>query len=57
LMVTNAVHKEGEAAKIKKNIINIVIWVIILTGFYLIIKIAVSIINSLFGGYGGDTGF
>jgi hypothetical protein len=25
LMVTNAVHKEGEAAKIKKNIINIVI--------------------------------
>jgi hypothetical protein len=31
LMVTNAVHKEGETAKIKKNIINIVIGVIILT--------------------------
>jgi len=30
-MVTNAIHKEGEAAKIKKNITNIVIGVIILT--------------------------
>ncbi|MFA7298131.1 MAG: hypothetical protein WC010_00590 [Candidatus Absconditabacterales bacterium] len=57
LMVTNAVHKEGETAKIKKNIINIVIGVIILTGFYFIIKLATSIINSIFGGYGGDTGF
>lgn len=57
LMVTNAVHKEGETAKIKKNIINIVIGVVILTGFYFIIKLAVSIINSIFGGYGGDTWF
>ncbi|MFA6256073.1 MAG: hypothetical protein WC606_02710 [Candidatus Absconditabacterales bacterium] len=57
LMVTNAIHKEGEAAKIKKNIINIAIGVIILTGFYFIIKLTVSIINSIFGGYGGDTGF
>jgi len=57
LMVTNAVHKEGETAKIKKNIINIVIGVIILTGFYFIIKLTVSVINSIFGGYGGDTWF
>ncbi len=57
LMVTNAIHKEGETAKIKKNIINIVIGVIVLTGFYFIIKLMVSIINSIFGGYGGDTGF
>lgn len=57
LMVTNAAHKEGEAAKIKKNIINIVIGVIVLTGFYFIIKLAVSIINSIFWGYGGDTWF
>ncbi len=48
LMVTNAVHKEGEIAKIKKNIINIVIGVVILTGFYFIIKLAVSLINSIF---------
>jgi hypothetical protein len=31
LMVTNAIHKEGETAKVKKNIMNIVIGVIILT--------------------------
>lgn len=57
LMVTNAVHKEGETAKIKKNIINIVIGVIILTGFYFIIKLATSIINSIFWWYGWDTWF
>ncbi len=57
LMVTNAAHKEWETAKVKKNIINIVIGVIILTGFYFIIKLAVSLINSIFWWYGGDTGF
>ena len=57
LMVTNAVHKEGETAKIKKNIINIVIGVIILTWFYFIIKLTVSIINSIFGDYWGNTWF
>lgn len=57
LMVTNVIHKEWETAKIKKNIINILIGVIILTGFYFIIKLAVSLINSIFWGYGGDTGF
>jgi len=57
LMVTNAVHKEWEIAKIKKNIMNIVIGVVILTGFYFIIKLAVAIINSIFGWYGGDTWF
>lgn len=57
LMVTNAAHKEGETAKIKKNIMNIVIWVVILTWFYFIIKLTVSIINSIFWGYGGDTWF
>ncbi len=57
LMITNAVHKEWETAKIKKNITNIIIGVIILTWFYFIIKLVVSIINSLFGGYGGNTWF
>lgn len=47
-MVTNAVHKEGEIAKIKKNIFNIIIGVVVLTGFYFIIKLTVSIINSIF---------
>jgi hypothetical protein len=57
LMVTNAVHKEWETAKIKKNIINISIGVILLTGFYFIIKLAVSLINSIFWWYWGDTWF
>lgn len=57
LMVTNAVHKEGETAKIKKNIMNIVIGVVVLTGFYFIIKLTVSIINSIFWDYWGDTWF
>lgn len=57
LMVTNAVHNEWETAKIKKNIINIVIWVVILTGFYFIIKLTVALINAIFWWYWWDTGF
>lgn len=57
LMVTNAIHKEWEVVKIKKNIMNIIIGVILLTGFYFIIKLVGSIITSLFGGYGWDTWF
>ncbi len=57
LMVTNAVHKEGDSAKVKKNIVNILIGVLVLTGFYFIIKLMVSLITSIFGWYGGDTWF
>lgn len=57
LMVTNSIHKQGDATKIKKNIMNILIGVVILTGFYFIIKLMVSLINALFGWYGGDTWF
>ncbi len=57
LMVTNAMHNEWDMAKVKKNIINIVIGVVVLTWFYFIIRLTVSIITSIFGGYGGDTGF
>ena len=57
LMVTNALHKEGEFAKIKNRFIYILIWVILLTGFYFIIKLVVGLMNSIFGGYGGNTGF
>ena len=57
LMVTNSLHGEWEFAKVKKNIINIVIGVIILTWFYFIIKLTVSLINSIFWGFGGNTGF
>lgn len=57
LMVTNGIHKQGDAAKIKKNIMNILIGVVILTGFYFIIKLMVALINAIFGWYGGDTWF
>jgi hypothetical protein len=57
LMVTNALHKEWDLTKVKKRIIYIVIWIILLTWFYFIIKLAVSLINSIFGWYGGNTGF
>lgn len=49
LMVTHVVHKEGDFSKIKKNIMNIFIWVIILTSFYAIIKLVIGILNSIFG--------
>lgn len=57
LMVTNAIHKEGDIAKVKKNLINITIGVLLLTGFYAIIKIVVGLINSVFGTSGGGSGF
>jgi len=49
LMVTHVVHKEGDFSKIKKNIMNIFIWVIILTSFYAIIKLVIGVLNSVFG--------
>lgn len=57
LMVTNSIHKEGDSAKVKKNIINILIGVLVLTWFYFIIKLIVALISSLVWGYGGDTWF
>jgi hypothetical protein len=58
LMVTHVVHKSGDFSKIKKNIMYIVIWVIILTSFYAIIKLVVGLLNSVFGtNSSGDTGF
>lgn len=57
LMVTGSLHKEWDMAKLKSRMIYIVIWVVLLTGFYFIIKLAVSLINSIFGGYGWATWF
>lgn len=57
LMVTNALHGEWDMAKLKKKFIYIVVGVLLLTGFYFIIKLVVGLINSLFGWYGGDTWF
>lgn len=57
LMVTNALHKEGDIEKVKKRLINITIGVLLLTWFYAIIKIAVGLINSVFGTAGGSSWF
>lgn len=51
LMVTNSVHKQWDMSKVKKSITYIVIGVLLLTGFYFIMKLVVALINSLFGGY------
>jgi hypothetical protein len=55
--VTNALHKEGDIEKVKKRLINITIGVLLLTWFYAIIKIAVGLINSVFGTAGGSSWF
>ena len=57
LMVTGSIHKEWDSGKIKKNITNIAIWVIVLTWFYTIIKLMVAVINMIFGSNGWESGF
>ena len=57
LLVTGGMHKEWEIGKIKNNLMNIGIWVLILTGFYAILKLIMALMTSLFGWFGGDTGF
>lgn len=58
LMVTHTINKSWDFGKIKKNLWYITIWVLLLTGFYAIIKILVWLINSVFWTSGSwDTGF
>jgi len=48
MMVTKSVNKQWDMATVKKNIVNIWIWVIILTWFYAIISIMTALINMVF---------
>ncbi len=48
LMKNASTGKEWEIWKIKTRMINIVIWVSIVVGFTIIVKIFVSVINSIF---------
>ncbi len=48
-MVTTWIHDAGKFESIKKNLINIVIGVLLLTGFYVIFKLIIAGINALFG--------
>ncbi|AHB40964.1 hypothetical protein P148_SR1C00001G0154 [candidate division SR1 bacterium RAAC1_SR1_1] len=58
LMVTHTINKEGDFGKVKARIGYIAVGVLLLTGFYAIIKLVVGLINSIFGsGPSGDTGF
>lgn len=47
-MVTTGLHDSGKIEQIKKNIVNIVIWVLLLTGFYIIFKLIIALINAVF---------
>lgn len=49
LMVTGWVTKSSGFDKVKSKIINALLWVFVLSGFYLIIKLIVWIINTFFG--------
>lgn len=58
LMVTHTITKSGDFAKMKKNVMYIALWVIILTSFYAIIKLIIGLIGSIFGtNSSSDTGF
>jgi len=53
LMVTGGLHDSGTFEKLKWNIINIWIWVLLLTWFYAIFKIIVAVVNAIFGTWSG----
>ena len=49
LLVTNWVIWKWDISKLKTNMLNVVIWVLLLVGFYTLIKIIVAVINMVFG--------
>ncbi|MEI7562737.1 MAG: hypothetical protein WCJ39_03315 [bacterium] len=53
LMVTHSIHGSGDISKLKKNIMYIMIGVILLTGFYFIIRLVASLMSAIFGGANG----
>ena len=58
LMVTHSIHSQWDFTKIQGKLKYIAIGIILLTGFYAIIKLVVGLINSIFGTNGSsDTGF
>jgi len=53
LLVTGALHEAGKFEKVKWNIFNIAIGVLLLTWFYLVFKLIMALVNALFGGAWG----
>jgi hypothetical protein len=57
LLTTNALHKQWDWTKMKTSIMHILLWVFILSWFYLIIKVMVALITSIFWWENGSTGY
>lgn len=57
LMVTNGVANEWTIDKVKTRVIGIVVWVLLITWFYAVLRILTSLITALFGNPGGDSWF
>lgn len=57
LMVTWWINKSWDISKQKTRIINALVWVFLLSWFYLILKLFVSVINSIFWNSTWWTGF
>jgi hypothetical protein len=55
LIVTNALHKQWDWTKVKTNIMHILLWVFLLSGFYFIIKMVVALITAVFWWANGST--
>ena len=49
LLVTNSVSGGDDITKLKSRIFYVLIWVLLLTGFYALLKLIVAVINLIFG--------
>lgn len=49
LMVTWSLHSLWDWSSVQKRLLTLIIWVLILTGFYFIIQLLVIVVNSLAG--------
>lgn len=49
LLSTGALHEAGKREKVRGNIMNIAIGVLILTWFYAIFRLTIAVINAVFG--------
>lgn len=57
LLVTHWVHKQWDWTKVKTNIMYALLWVLLLSWFYFIIKVMVALITSIFGWSTWNSGF
>lgn len=48
LMVTWWIHKSWDFSKLKSRFWYVVIWVLLLSGFYVLVKVVVALLNTIF---------